>query len=112
MYIRFSALLPVAALAAVVAAAPSALDVRASSSSCNTGSIQCCTQTSSSTDTSSSSLTSVLGLLGIVSSRRHGSHRDWLLPVRLSVPSSPSAAQAIPSTGWSTSAATPSLSTL
>ena len=45
MFIRFSTLLPVAALVAVAAAAPSALEARQSSSQCNTGPIQCCNST-------------------------------------------------------------------
>ena len=44
MFIRFSTLLPVAALVAVVAAVPSALEAR-QNSQCNTGPIQCCNQT-------------------------------------------------------------------
>ena len=45
MFIRFSTLLPVAALVAVAAAAPGALEARTDSSSCNTGSQQCCVTT-------------------------------------------------------------------
>ncbi|KIJ60366.1 hypothetical protein HYDPIDRAFT_117274 [Hydnomerulius pinastri MD-312] len=61
MFIRPSAvLLPIAALAAVATAAPNALVGR---DQCNTGSISCCNQTYSSTSTS---ITSLLGLLGIV----------------------------------------------
>ena len=44
MFIRFSTLLPVAALVAVAAAAPGALEAR-TDSSCNTGSQQCCVMT-------------------------------------------------------------------
>ncbi|KIJ65917.1 hypothetical protein HYDPIDRAFT_87334 [Hydnomerulius pinastri MD-312] len=56
-------LLPIAALAAVATAAPSALEARTGSSQCNTGSISCCNNTYTSTDTG---LTTLLGLLGIV----------------------------------------------
>ncbi|KAH0830205.1 hydrophobin 2 [Lanmaoa asiatica] len=63
MFIRFSALLPVAALAAVVAAAPSQLEARTGSSQCNTGSMQCCTTTTTANDPVAAAL---LGLLGIV----------------------------------------------
>ncbi|KAH0830203.1 hydrophobin 2 [Lanmaoa asiatica] len=63
MFIRFSALLPVAALAAVVAAAPSELEARTGSSQCNTGSMQCCATTTSASDPVAAAL---LGLLGIV----------------------------------------------
>ena len=46
MYFRFSTLLPIAALVAVVAAAPSELEARTDGvSQCNTGSMQCCTTT-------------------------------------------------------------------
>ncbi|KAG8217144.1 hydrophobin [Butyriboletus roseoflavus] len=63
MYMRFSALVPVAALAAVAAAAPNALEARTGgSSSCDTGTIQCCNQTYTQ---GSSQLTALLGLLGI-----------------------------------------------
>ncbi|KAF8553767.1 fungal hydrophobin [Imleria badia] len=62
MFIRFSTLLPVAALVAVAAAAPSALQAR-DSSECNTGSMQCCLSTQTSTPTT---LNSLSGLLGIV----------------------------------------------
>ena len=44
MFVRFSTLLPVAALVAVAAAAPGALEAR-TDSSCNTGSQQCCVMT-------------------------------------------------------------------
>ncbi|KIJ64308.1 hypothetical protein HYDPIDRAFT_90626 [Hydnomerulius pinastri MD-312] len=56
-------LLPIVALAAVAAAAPNDLEARGGSSQCNTGSISCCNNTYTSTDTG---LTSLLGLLGIV----------------------------------------------
>ncbi|KAF8550908.1 fungal hydrophobin [Imleria badia] len=62
MYARFS-ILPIAALAAVVAAAPNALDARNDSSECNTGSLQCCTSTQTSTP---ATLTELGGLLGLV----------------------------------------------
>ena len=45
MYIRFAALLPVAALAAVAAAMPNALEARWDTSQCNNGEIQCCNST-------------------------------------------------------------------
>ena len=45
MYFRFSTLLPVAALVAVAAAAPSELEARTGTSQCNTGSMECCTFT-------------------------------------------------------------------
>ncbi|KIJ64698.1 hypothetical protein HYDPIDRAFT_62219, partial [Hydnomerulius pinastri MD-312] len=61
MFIRPSAVLPIAVLAAVATAAPGALVER--DDQCNTGSIQCCNNTYSSTD---ASLTSLLGLLGVV----------------------------------------------
>ncbi|KAF9224198.1 hydrophobin [Gyrodon lividus] len=61
MFIRPSSiLLPVVALAAVATAAPSALEAR---DQCNTGSISCCNSTYSST---SATITSLAGLLGIV----------------------------------------------
>ncbi|KAH0830201.1 hydrophobin, partial [Lanmaoa asiatica] len=62
MFIRFSALLPVAALVAVAAAAPSELEAR-QTSQCNTGSMQCCATTTTASDPVASTL---LGLLGIV----------------------------------------------
>lgn len=46
MYTRLAALVPVAALAAVVAAAPNALQARdGGGSQCNNGEIQCCDST-------------------------------------------------------------------
>ena len=45
MFIRFSTLLPVAALVALAAAAPGALEARTDTSQCNTGSMQCCATT-------------------------------------------------------------------
>ncbi|KIJ62340.1 hypothetical protein HYDPIDRAFT_114857, partial [Hydnomerulius pinastri MD-312] len=56
-------LLPIVALAAVATATPNDLEARGGSSQCNTGSISCCNSTYSSTDTS---LTTLLGLLGVV----------------------------------------------
>ncbi|KAG8217146.1 hydrophobin [Butyriboletus roseoflavus] len=67
----FAALIPVAALAAVAAAAPSALEVRASSSSCDTGSVQCCTQYYSQYEYESQ-YSSVLQALGINLSNYQG----------------------------------------
>ncbi|KIK73601.1 hypothetical protein PAXRUDRAFT_586141, partial [Paxillus rubicundulus Ve08.2h10] len=49
------------ALAAVATAAPSALEARADSQ-CNTGPIQCCSSTMTSTTTTLASLSSLLGL--------------------------------------------------
>ncbi|KAF9234092.1 hydrophobin [Melanogaster broomeanus] len=60
MFIRTSSIvLPIVALAAVATAAPS-LEAR---DQCNTGSISCCANTYTSTDTT---LTQLAGLLGIV----------------------------------------------
>ncbi|KAH0830199.1 fungal hydrophobin [Lanmaoa asiatica] len=61
MYIRFSALIPVAALAAAAAAAPSELAVR-QTSQCNTGSMHCCSTT---TSANNPAIAGLLGLLGI-----------------------------------------------
>ncbi|KAF8553768.1 fungal hydrophobin [Imleria badia] len=63
MYTRFSTILPVAALVVVAAAAPTELEVRNGSSECNTGSMQCCLSTQTSTTTT---LNQLGGLLGIV----------------------------------------------
>ena len=47
MFIRFASLLPIAALVAVVAGAPNALEARnGGSSECNTGTLQCCNSVS------------------------------------------------------------------
>ncbi|KAI9573146.1 hydrophobin [Boletus coccyginus] len=63
MYFRLSTLLPIAAFVAVVAAAPSELEARTDGvSQCNTGSMQCCATTQSSTSTT---LNYFSGLLGI-----------------------------------------------
>ncbi|KAN0073737.1 hypothetical protein V8E55_011991 [Tylopilus felleus] len=43
MYVRFSALLPIAALAALAVVAPNALEAR--DSQCSTGELQCCQST-------------------------------------------------------------------
>ncbi|KAN0075528.1 Fungal hydrophobin domain containing protein [Tylopilus felleus] len=59
---RFSTLLPVAALVAVAAAAPGALEAR-QSSQCSTGPVQCCDSTQESSATSLSELGGLLGLV-------------------------------------------------
>ncbi|KIJ21149.1 fungal hydrophobin [Paxillus involutus ATCC 200175] len=62
MFIRPSSIvLPIVALAAVAMAAPSALEARGSSQ-CNTGPIQCCSSTMSSSTTTLAELSSLLGL--------------------------------------------------
>ncbi|KAH0830196.1 fungal hydrophobin [Lanmaoa asiatica] len=61
MFTRFSALLSVAALAAVAAAAPSVLEARVSQ--CDTGPIKCCKTVTTAGDPA---VTPLLGLLGIV----------------------------------------------
>ncbi|KAI9573145.1 hydrophobin [Boletus coccyginus] len=63
MYFQPSTLLPVAALVAVVAAAPSELEARTDGvSQCNTGSMQCCATTQSSTSTTLNYFSSLLGI--------------------------------------------------
>ncbi|KAN0075534.1 fungal hydrophobin [Tylopilus felleus] len=62
MYIRFAALLPVAALAAVAAAMPNALEARWDTSQCNNGEIQCCNSTEESNDSTVSVLSALLGI--------------------------------------------------
>ncbi|KAF8836396.1 fungal hydrophobin, partial [Paxillus ammoniavirescens] len=60
MFIRPSSIsLPIVALAAFAAAAPSALEAR---DQCNTGSISCCNSTFASTATTLASLGGLLGL--------------------------------------------------
>ncbi|KAI9570832.1 hydrophobin 2 [Boletus coccyginus] len=63
MYFHLSTLLPVATLVAVVAAAPSELEARTDSvSQCNTGSMQCCAMTQTSTPTTLNYFSSLLGI--------------------------------------------------
>jgi len=62
MFIRFSTLLPVAALAAVAAAVPGALEARTDTSQCNTGSMNCCAFTQTSTPTTLNYFSGLLGL--------------------------------------------------
>ncbi|KAF8139622.1 fungal hydrophobin [Boletus edulis] len=45
MFARFVTLLPLAALAAVAAAAPNVLEARTGAATCNSGSVYCCNQT-------------------------------------------------------------------
>ncbi|KAF8836401.1 fungal hydrophobin [Paxillus ammoniavirescens] len=60
MFIRpSSVVLPMVALAAVVAAAPSALEAR---DQCNTGSISCCNSTFTNNDTTLAALSGLLGI--------------------------------------------------
>ncbi|KAG6375855.1 fungal hydrophobin [Boletus reticuloceps] len=62
MFARFVTLLPIAALVAVAAAAPNALEAR-TASTCNSGSVSCCNQKFSNPSTFSGG---PLGLLGVL----------------------------------------------